>query len=123
MNKQELWIKSMNIGARLGCHQRPDRSFFVGGYQLPVCARCTGVTIGYIVAVVMIIVGVRLNWMWVLGLCGVMGLDWGIQRVGIKESNNIRRLITGIVGGIGVLYVYFYAFRGVFRLIQQMFTK
>ena len=24
------------------CHQRPDRSFFVDGAQLPVCARCTG---------------------------------------------------------------------------------
>ena len=24
------------------CHQRPERSFFVGGHQLPVCARCAG---------------------------------------------------------------------------------
>jgi uncharacterized membrane protein len=24
------------------CHQLPDRSFFVNGWQLPVCARCTG---------------------------------------------------------------------------------
>src|SRR5215216_6576523 len=24
------------------CHQRPDRSFFVDGHQLPVCARCSG---------------------------------------------------------------------------------
>ena len=24
------------------CHQRPERSFFWDGHQLPVCARCTG---------------------------------------------------------------------------------
>jgi uncharacterized membrane protein len=24
------------------CHQLPDRSFFLDGQQLPVCARCTG---------------------------------------------------------------------------------
>lgn len=24
------------------CHQIPERSFFIGGHQLPVCARCTG---------------------------------------------------------------------------------
>jgi uncharacterized membrane protein len=26
----------------LVCHQRPERSFFIDGHQLPVCARCTG---------------------------------------------------------------------------------
>ena len=25
------------------CHQRPERSFFIGAHQLPVCARCTGI--------------------------------------------------------------------------------
>jgi len=28
------------------CHQLPDRSFFVDGRQLPVCARCTGLYLG-----------------------------------------------------------------------------
>lgn len=30
-----------SIGAVI-CHQLPDRSFFLEGRQLPVCARCTG---------------------------------------------------------------------------------
>ncbi|MGG7175281.1 DUF2085 domain-containing protein [Clostridium neonatale] len=25
-----------------GCHQLPDRSFFIRSYQFPICARCTG---------------------------------------------------------------------------------
>ncbi len=29
------------VGAVI-CHQIPERSFFWDGYQLPVCARCTG---------------------------------------------------------------------------------
>ena len=28
------------------CHQRPERSFYIGGHQLPVCARCTGLYAG-----------------------------------------------------------------------------
>jgi uncharacterized membrane protein len=30
-----------SVGAVI-CHQLPDRSFFWGGQQFPVCARCTG---------------------------------------------------------------------------------
>jgi uncharacterized membrane protein len=33
------------LGSAL-CHQRADRSFHVGGAQLPVCARCTGIYLG-----------------------------------------------------------------------------
>jgi len=28
------------------CHQLPDRSFHLGGFQLPVCARCLGIYAG-----------------------------------------------------------------------------
>lgn len=33
------------------CHQRPERSFYVAGAQLPVCARCEGVYLGAAVGV------------------------------------------------------------------------
>jgi uncharacterized membrane protein len=29
--------------ASLVCHQLPERSFHLGGFQLPVCARCLGI--------------------------------------------------------------------------------
>lgn len=28
------------------CHQIPERSFFIFGYQTPLCARCTGIFLG-----------------------------------------------------------------------------
>ncbi len=34
------------------CHQIPDRSFFVDGEQLPLCARCTGIYLGFLVGLV-----------------------------------------------------------------------
>lgn len=31
------------------CHQRPERSFFWGTHQFPVCARCTGLYLSAVV--------------------------------------------------------------------------
>lgn len=40
------------IGSLL-CHQRPERSFYVWGAQLPVCARCVGIYAGAVLATVL----------------------------------------------------------------------
>lgn len=31
---------------KLICHQKPERSYFIFGAQLPVCARCLGIYVG-----------------------------------------------------------------------------
>ena len=38
------------------CHQRPERSFFWDGHQLPVCARCTGLYLSGVVGLLVWIV-------------------------------------------------------------------
>ena len=47
------YAQLMRLGRSSGCHQMPERSFFIRGKQFPVCARCTGVMIGNIAAYVM----------------------------------------------------------------------
>lgn len=90
----------LSVGHMLGCHQRPDRSFFFHGKQFPVCARCTGVFLGECVSL--------LSFRWIrpsppllLFFCGTMFLDWLIQALAIRESTNLRRLVTGLLGGYG----------------------
>ena len=39
------------VGSLL-CHQRPDRSFFLWGSQMPVCARCLGIYAGAALAAI-----------------------------------------------------------------------
>ena len=52
-----LWMAALVLApavifpaGTLICHQRPERSFFVHGQQMPVCARCTGLYLGAAIA-------------------------------------------------------------------------
>ena len=98
----------MGLGAWLGCHQIAERSFFIKGYQFPICARCTGVYIGQTLAIVMLFF-VKIEWWINLLLLIPMAIDWGLQFLNILMSNNIRRLLTGILGGFGLTYIYYHA--------------
>ena len=93
------------IGNYSGCHQLPERSFFYQGHQFPVCARCTGVCLGQLTAILLnFFRNIPLS-LSILCLF-IMGIDWGIQEIGIKASTNPRRLITGFLGGFGLFNLY-----------------
>ena len=95
----------MRLGWNSGCHQMPERSSFIKGKQFPVCARCTGVFIGKFVAyATLLIYSLPFNF-YVLG-CMIMFIDWFMQYIGICESTNIRRFITGIIGGGSLATIY-----------------
>ena len=105
-DKIRRWIKIMDITKKLcGCHQKPDRSFFLYGYQFPLCARCTGVYIGYLIAILMLAVGILVPIVLCLSLLVPLVLDGGIQLVFCALSNNTRRVITGIIFGIGFIHM------------------
>lgn len=118
MNKKlSLWMKLMSFGHRLGCHQMSSRSFFVKGYQLPVCARCSGVICGEILAIIFILLSITMKW-WVMILFLLpMGIDWGLQYLNIFPSTNTRRLITGTLGGIGLTYIYYLIIKTIVILV------
>lgn len=109
---EAIWLKWMLWGNRVGCHQKPERSFFYKGYQFPVCARCTGVLFASVAACVMFPIYL-LGQGWCVGMSLVMFLDWFIQRIGVKESTNTRRLLTGLAGGYGVMTLQLYMYRAV----------
>ena len=105
-----MWIPFLKIfnfiGDCSGCHQIPERSFCIKGYIFPLCARCTGVFIGQLSAVILFIFGIRLSFFVCAVLLLVMGIDWYIQFIGIYQSTNNRRFITGIMGGLAVFGIY-----------------
>lgn len=101
----QRWIKLMELGKRTGCHQDPERSFFIGNTQFPLCSRCTGVILGWIFSTVLIFF-YQPSIVVILAFCTVMFLDWLLQAKGIIQNNNPRRLITGLMGGYALMSLY-----------------
>jgi uncharacterized membrane protein len=98
----DRWLKLMKIGTALQCHQMPERSFFWKEYQFPVCARCLGMLIGHLLGVT-ILLFYKFSLVLAIAFCLITFIDWFLQYLGILESTNWRRLMTGILGGIGVV--------------------
>lgn len=90
----------MYLGSKLGCHQMPERSFFICGYQFPLCARCTGLIIGYIAAVITYSF-ICVPPIYCILICIPLILDGITQYLHWRESNQFLRFITGILCGIG----------------------
>lgn len=114
-----VWLALMRLGAACGCHQRADRSFSVGAYQLPLCARCTGVVLGQGCGLLLWLAGVRLP----VALCAACLLlllaDWLLQHFRVLESTNIRRLVTGVLAGAGYLQILLLAATRLLLLMKQ----
>ncbi|MGN1043666.1 MAG: DUF2085 domain-containing protein [Acutalibacteraceae bacterium] len=115
----KMWMRLMDFGDRVGCRQIANRSFFINGYQFPVCARCTGVIVGEIVAVLLILLRINIDFIWAVTLLLVMGADWFLQYINWIKSNNTRRMITGISGGLGLTYLYYGIFVFIFVILKN----
>lgn len=89
------------------CHQRSDRSFAIHGNQFPVCIRCSGIFLGIPIG---ILLSSRLKFqtrqnaarmlliVFIVALLPIM-IDGVGQGVGLWESSNPVRFITGLLAG------------------------
>ena len=114
--KDRLWMSSMKACRKYcGCHQMPERSFFIGEYQLPLCARCTGIVIGHVLGIIASIFR-RVPFTCLFAALPLM-IDGTVQKFTSYESTNRRRLITGILYGFGMMSAFI---RGIHEIIRRI---
>lgn len=104
-----------SIGEMSGCHRLPDRSFFYKNHQFPVCARCTGVFIGNIFSLAGIVFYTP-SWFLLFCGCGIMFIDWFLQYIKILKSTNLRRLITGVIGGYSLTTLHMVVLMNIMKI-------
>jgi len=101
------------------CHQRPERSFFIKGKKLPLCSRCLGIYVSFLIGVFFILFlksyFLEITWMrlLVIFLIGFIpiSIDGFTQLFGWRKSNNILRFITGIIFGFSMSWILIYLIR------------
>lgn len=104
IKKDEIWLFLMKLFSTT-CHQKANRSFFFNNYQFPICARCTGLLIGYILGIISILFNFKISINLSLFFMVIMFIDWFIQHKQILYSTNIRRLLTGLFCGFGIINI------------------
>lgn len=87
------------------CHRLPERSFHCCGKPFPICARCTGILVGYIVGILILLFYGKLSFFLSLALMIPMIIDGTGQLLQKWVSNNPRRFVTGILGGISIDFI------------------
>ena len=94
------------------CHQLPDRSYFIAGHPLAVCARCTGIYFGFTAATVTypLFTSLRQTYTparkWLLIAAALLFIDWSIEFFGIAHNTHSSRFLTGaLLGATSVFYV------------------
>ena len=94
------------------CHQLPERSFFIAGHKFAVCARCTGLYIGFATAVLFYpaIRPLRSRetpkriWLFIAAV--PLALDFTLGFSGVWENTHLSRFSTGaLLGAVAVFYV------------------
>jgi uncharacterized membrane protein len=95
--------------AFLLCHGRSERCLSYSDYEFPLCARCTGIYLGFVTALLIEMIN-GLPSPNLLPLYIVLGLpaavDGTTQLIHERESTNLIRIVTGFTGGIGLMLLF-----------------
>ncbi|MCU0851790.1 MAG: DUF2085 domain-containing protein [Thermoplasmata archaeon] len=85
------------------CHQLANRSFFLNGNQMPFCARDVGIFVGVAVGFgVASFIRYKIHPLIALAGLVPIAIDGGLQAVTSYESNNILRVVTGLIAGLAL---------------------
>jgi uncharacterized membrane protein len=86
------------------CHQKPERSLFLNGNQMPFCTRCTAIWVGVTVGLgFMMIYTIKLSTKFAIAMIlslVPLGVDGIGQLFGFWESTNVLRVLTGFPAGL-----------------------
>jgi uncharacterized membrane protein len=108
------------------CHQMPERAFYMAEHPFAVCARCTGIYMGFAAGVVVYPLVRSLGRgdtparQWLLLAVAPALLDFTLGFFGIWENTHLSRSLTGALLGV---VAAFYVVPGLMDLSRMTFGR
>src|SRR3954451_6539784 len=94
------------------CHQIPERSYFIDGHKLAVCARCTGIYAGFTFTLLLypLVRSLRNTSTpprsLLIFAALPLAIDFSLTFFAIWENTHTSRLLTGLLlGSVAVFYI------------------
>ena len=86
------------------CNKKAERAPWIFNFCFPLCWRCTSIIIGYVIGRISQLRFFIGKGNVFLGgiLCIACFLDYYLQQKGKFKSTNFRRILTGLLAGIGI---------------------
>src|SRR5215471_18385969 len=94
------------------CHQIPERSFHLAGYQFAVCSRCTGIYAGFAVAAVVYPLMRSLSRtdtpsrFWLILAAVPLAVDFSLGYFSIWPNTELSRFLTGaLLSSVAAVFI------------------
>lgn len=93
------------------CHQFESRSFHLNGEPMAVCIRCSSIYLAFLLMLILlrfftILRRTKVNTLTLLGITAIpMAIDGLLSLTGIFQSNEMSRVATGSLFGIGMAWL------------------
>ncbi len=89
------------------CHQQEEKCLTIGGVQLLVCARCTGIYFGALVSAIFLLQKkmIKINRFILSTALALILADVGLVQIGLYSYSYVLALISGLILGAPV-YLY-----------------
>lgn len=113
------FFKIGNIIGFSVCHQLPARCLIIGNYIMPVCSRCMGIYTGFMISTLVLLVLYRKKQagfppVFILVLSALFiistAADGLLSYSGIFRTNNLIRMTTGYLAGLGLSVIWYPVF-------------
>lgn len=103
-----LWLaallltpESLSALGSFVCHQRPERSFFISGHQIAVCARCLGLYAGSALAAPVALIAAssiaspRARW-FAIAAAAPTAITWSLEFAGFVHFSRVVRFAAAL---------------------------